>query len=255
MTATLTSAAASLDRGPWSFRNRLLNGAGWHNQRVVSGTVTLAAGVYGHDRWKAGAGGCTYTFATSGADTVFTITAGTLLQVIENINIEGGTYTASWVGTATARIYQGAASGSYAASGFTVTGLAAKTATAIEFSTGTMSLAQVEPGSFVTPFERRFVPFELSLCQRYFEIDGGYNPDKAMYEAYGISGNNYNAFVRYLAPKRAVPTLTITNVAAGGFNTAIDYQESGIEGFRVRHTATSTGTIYYIDSWKAEAEL
>src|SRR5690606_30252951 len=36
-------------------KNVLINGCFRVNQRAVAGTVSLAAGEYGHDRWKAGA--------------------------------------------------------------------------------------------------------------------------------------------------------------------------------------------------------
>ena len=69
------------------FKNRIINGQLNINQRGVSGTVTLAAGAYGHDRFKGGASGCTYTFATSGNVTTLTISAGSLIQVIEGLNL------------------------------------------------------------------------------------------------------------------------------------------------------------------------
>lgn len=58
-------------------RNRIINGTFAVNQRAFSGGA-LSAGSYGHDRWKAGAGGATYTVTGE----VATITAGTLLLVI-----------------------------------------------------------------------------------------------------------------------------------------------------------------------------
>jgi hypothetical protein len=150
------------------FKNAIINGRFRVNQRAVSGTVTLAAGAYGHDRWKAGAGGCTYSFAVSGIDTTVTITAGTLTQVIEDINVEGGVYTASWSGTAQARVYQGAPAGAYAASGFQTGSLAAGAATTIEFNTGTLTRVQLEARGRATDFERRPYGTELALCQRYY---------------------------------------------------------------------------------------
>ncbi|WP_146617779.1 hypothetical protein [Rhodoplanes serenus] len=162
--ATLGIPAAAT---PWSHRNLIINGSCNINQRGVSGTVTLAAGDYGHDRWKAGAGGCTYTFTASGIDTLITITSGTLCQVVEDKNVEGGVYTASWSGTATARVWQGSPSASYAASGFQTSSLTANTHTTIEFSTGTLTRAQIEPGTVATAFERRPPGLELILCQRY----------------------------------------------------------------------------------------
>jgi hypothetical protein len=84
-------------------RNRIINGAFAVNQRAKSGTVTLAAGAYGHDRWKAGASGCTYTFTRPAMTAIISITAGSLMQVIEGLNIEGGNYRLSHSGTANAR--------------------------------------------------------------------------------------------------------------------------------------------------------
>lgn len=54
-------------------RNRLINSNFVINQLEKTGTVTLAANEYGHDGWKAGASGCTYTFATSVIYTVFKV--------------------------------------------------------------------------------------------------------------------------------------------------------------------------------------
>src|SRR4249920_3929047 len=66
------------------------NGGFAINQRTyVSGTA-LAASAFGHDRWKAGSGGGTYTFAAgSGPSRTITITAGTLQQIVEGASIAG----------------------------------------------------------------------------------------------------------------------------------------------------------------------
>ena len=153
----------SINGGPIGTKNVIINGNFGINQRGVSGTVTLAAGAYGHDRWKAGASGCTYTFATTNNVTTLTISAGSLIQVIEGLNLYSGTYTLSWTGTAQGKI----GAGSYAGSG--VTGAAVGgTNLNIEFNTGTVSLVQFEQGSVATPFERRPYGTELALCQRYY---------------------------------------------------------------------------------------
>jgi hypothetical protein len=99
----------------FGFKNRLINAQLNINQRGVSGTVTLAAGAYGHDRFKGGASGCTYTFATSNNVTTLTISAGSLIQVIEGLNLESGTYVLSWSGTAQGKI----GAGSFSATGVT----------------------------------------------------------------------------------------------------------------------------------------
>ena len=143
---TQIQARISLD----GHRNRLHNGNFNINQRAVAGTVTLAAGAYGHDRWKSGAAGATYTFAAAGGVNTMTITAGSLVQVIEGANLQDGTHVLSWVGTAQGRI----GGGSFAVSGTTsvVTGGADLN---IEFGTGTLSRPQLEVGTTPTSFEFR----------------------------------------------------------------------------------------------------
>ena len=153
------------------FRNRIINGSFVINQRAVAGSVVLAAGAFGHDRAKAGAAGCTYTFVASGIDTILTITAGTLIFPIENLMIEGGIYSLSQAGTAQARVWQGTGttgSGAYASAPIQVGALSAATQTNVEFSIGTILRPQFEPGLYVTAFERRPPSVELALCQRYF---------------------------------------------------------------------------------------
>lgn len=164
-----------LNGGPLAgMRNRIITGNFAINQRVVSGTVTLAAGTYGHDRWKAGASGCTYTFATSGNDTIITIIAGSLMQVIEDKNVEGGTYALSNQGTAQARIAVNGGTTSVSYASATTTAPLTATATAgqtmtVEFTTGTLDRIQLEPGTVATPFERRPYDLELVRCQRYYQ--------------------------------------------------------------------------------------
>lgn len=149
-------------------KNKIIDGGFIINQRVyVSGTA-LSAGSYGHDRWKAGAGGGTYTFTQGalGVNTTITITAGTVVQVIEGCNLpEGGTYVLSWTGTAQGRLN----GGTYGASGtVTVTGWTAGTNLNVEFSTGTCGSVQLEKGSTASSYDHRPYGTELALCQRYY---------------------------------------------------------------------------------------
>jgi hypothetical protein len=199
--------------GTFSFRNRLHNGNFIVNQRAVAGTVTLAAGAYGHDRWKAGAAGCTYTFATVGNSTVITITAGSLQQVVEATNVEGGVYTLVNQGTAQARyaVSGGTTSGGYFAA-TAAAPLALSTATAnqtitVEFTTGTVDRVQLEPGTAATPFERRPSSVERGLCLWYAQLITGSFSGLAN----GTTTGEFN--VPYLSPMRAVPTMT--NIANG----------------------------------------
>jgi len=149
-------------------KNRIINGGFILNQRgYVSGAVLGASLAYGHDRWKGGAAATnTYTFtqAALGVNTTVTITAGSLMQVIEGCNLpEGGTYVLSWTGTAQGKIGAGA----FSASGVTGT-IVAGTNTAIEFGVGTVGNVQLEVGSIASSFDYRAYGSELLLCQRYF---------------------------------------------------------------------------------------
>lgn len=150
-----TMRASGLD----TFRNKVINGNFAINQRDVSGTVTLAAGVYGHDGWKAGAAGATYTFSTSAGITTLNISAGSLQQVIRGVDLRTQTYIMTWGGSAHGKI----GAGSYDTTGVTssVTGGSDLT---IEFNTGTLSSVQFEPGTVESPFEDRLKDVEEILC-------------------------------------------------------------------------------------------
>jgi hypothetical protein len=194
----------------FGFKNAIINGDFDVNQRAVSGTVTLAVGVYGHDRWKAGASGCTYTFATSNNVTTLTISSGSLIQVIEGLNLQSGTYTLSWTGTAQGKI----GAGSYASSG--ITGLATGgTNLNIEFGVGTVSLIQFEKGSTATPFDFRSIGQELVLCQRYFQLAGG-----AASGSFDGSTTTIQITEKLLVTMRIPPAGSIQPSGVAGFRSA-----------------------------------
>lgn len=227
-------------------RNRIINGNFAINQRGVSGTVTLAAGAYGHDRWKAGAGGCTYTFATVENVTTLTITAGSLQHVIEGSNLETGTYTLSWSGTAQGKIGAGA----YAASGVTgsVTG---GTNTTTEFGTGTLGKVQFESGSTATPFVFRDRASELAACQRYYHTGLA----AARFYATG-AGHLCSTPVCFPVQMQATPT--ITNSGAGRYNllSAPVIYPGSPSGGRLEITSAAAGDTYAVDeNYAANAEL
>ena len=161
-------------------KNRLIDAGFIINQRgYVSGT-SLSAGTYAHDRWKAGASGCTYTFTQGslGVPIVITITAGSLQQIIEGCNMpDGGTFTLSWTGTAQGRVN----GGGYSTSPLIVTGLTAGSNCTVEFNTGTCSFPQLEVGSSATGFEYRQYGQELALCQRYCPAFGTNTGGQASY--------------------------------------------------------------------------
>jgi hypothetical protein len=198
-----------------AFRNKIINGNFGINQRgYVSGTATSGANEYTLDRWRVVTSGQNLTFSASGTGNIVTAPAGGIEQVIESLNIEGGTYTLSWTGTAT-----GAVNGSAVSNGGQIT-LPANTNATIKFSSGTVSLVQLEAGSVATPFENRPIGTELALCQRYYEV---------------ISPVLHNTLTyQNICPKvekRATPTLTTTPTTGSG----------GV--FRV--TVTNNNTTYY----------
>lgn len=196
--------------------NVIINGCFRVNQRVKSGTVTLSAGVYGHDRWKAGVSGCTYTFATSGGITTITITSGSLIQVVEGNNLETATYCLSWTGTAQGKIGAGSAAAS------PVTGAVTGGSNLnIEFGTGTLSKVKFERGSVPTPFELRPFNDEVTLCRRYYEksyalgtAPGAADSTNGITFSQGytrVAGSMYYGEFTYpyKVTKRATPTVTI----------------------------------------------
>jgi len=183
-------------------KNLVINGNFLVNQRAyVSGTA-LSVGAFGHDRWRAGAGGCTYAFTAGKPDNTGSITAGTLVQGIEDQFIEGGSYVLSWTGTAQARVgHSGAAaSGPYAPSPIPITGAGAGQQINIEFNAGTLGKVQFEPGTAVTPFERR-AGEELS-CLRYFERR------RVNQQSYDPAAGPFICVSIGIFPKRVVPTIS-----------------------------------------------
>lgn len=187
--------------GPSGGRNRIHNAGFSINQRSYSSGTALAAAAHGHDRWKAGSGGCTYTFTQTQPFTTITITAGSLLQIVEAANVEGGTYTLSWNGTAQGRIN----GGTYSASPLTVASLAVNTAITVEFNAGTLGSVQLEPGSVATPLAKRDPADELALCQRFYQVVSIY--------AGGYSGVSITAAASGMFPvtMRATPVLGVSS--------------------------------------------
>jgi len=144
--------------------------------------------------------------------------------VVEGLNLQSGTYTLSFSGTAQGKI----GAGSFAASG--VTGAAVGgTNLNIEFNTGTLSLVQLEKGSTATSFDYRPYGTELALCQRYC-----YNASLTAAGDFGVgvcTSSGAQVYVSYPVTMRSAPTVTFAT--AGNFVIA-----DGVAGY----TVTSTGT-------------
>ena len=196
------------------------------NQDGRSGTVVLAAGAYGHDGWKGGAAGCTYTFAKTGNLTTITITAGTLVQVADGRGIDGGNYVLSWTGSAQGRI----AAGAYGANLVTATGVTAAANVNVEFGTGTLTNVQFESGTIPTVFENLPYVFELLRCMEYSHSSyQNQAPGTITQTGRLISlASSTSAYVQFgiwfNPPMRATPTLNIYNPASGALNSI--YNES-----------------------------
>jgi hypothetical protein len=185
--------------------NRLINGAFQVNQLSLSGTVTLTAGAYGHDGWKAGSSGCTYTFATVENVTTITISAGSLQQTIEGVNLQSGTHTLSWAGTAQGKI----GAGSYGSSGITGGSTGGVNLT-VEFNAGALSLVQLEPGSSSSSFNHLPYGEYLNLCRRYYQH--GPQSIGVTYDATTLVG----VIVNFNPPMMAPPTATLISGARVG---------------------------------------
>jgi hypothetical protein len=216
------------------------------NQRgYVSGTA-LASGAFGHDRWKAGAGGCTYTFTASGGPSnTITITAGTLQQVVEGLHVAGGNYMLSWTGTAQGRV----GAGSYAASPVAVAGLVAGANTTIEFNAGTLGQVKLEAGTVVTAWVPLSPRDELANCQRFYQTAF------IGLSANGTAGSAIQTIQSMATRMRAVPAITSSGVAmtncTGG--AAAPFGDAG--SLAAAATVTTTGLAIFYLTYQASAEL
>lgn len=256
----VTFAQGAIGAGaPRAGRNRLRNPSFRVNQRGVSGAVTLAAGAYGHDGVKAGAGGATYAFAAAGLDVALTISAGTLILPVEAAMMEGGDHTLSHEGTAPARIWQGtgvAGSGAYqpasAPAGLVAAGLAAGVQTQVEFGPGAVLRPQLEPGTTPTVYERRSFDDEYRLCERY--VLTSYNrgvtpgtPTQSGAVARQVdAATNYGALqTPFRTRMRATPSVTVFSPSTGAagkiYNQYLGRDSAGVAG-----NVGETGCMIYI---------
>lgn len=190
--------------------NLLLNPHLTINQREVSGSIVRAAGIYGHDMWKGGSSGCTYSVSGSGLSAVVTVSAGTLQQVVEGLRLTSGPVCLSWVGTAQARI----GGGPWGDSGITATATAGTHLT-VEFGPGTFSCPKLESGTEAASFSERDFAFERLLCMRYLQRVG--EPSAAGMNFMApctLNGTaNWLCYARFPVPMRAIPTF---HIGAGG---------------------------------------
>lgn len=247
-------------------KNAIINGNFSINQRVVSGTVVLASGEYGHDRFKGGSSGCTYTFSTTANVTTITISAGTLRQEIEGLNLLSGSYVLSWSGTAQGQLNNG---------GFGATGVNAilfgGANSVVEFNAGTLSLVQLEKGNYATDFEQRSISEEITLCQRYYQKSYDLDTPAGTPTVVGYVGDNANGTqaanlsinITFNTRMRSIPSISLYSSATGavgklrGGGTDINCLAQGVGegGTLIVNTDPIIDINLYTGHYTADAEL
>jgi hypothetical protein len=187
------------------------------NQRVYVSAAALAVGTYGHDRWKAGTSGGDYSFTQLASSTQITIASGkSIIQVVEDKNVVGGSYVLSWTGTAQARvgINTNGPSGSYASSPIVFSGQNPGTPMAVEFNAGTLGAAKLEIGAVATPFVMPDFAQELSRCLRYYLKVGGEGTADVVLQGYAVAAAAViSQFITLPSAMRAAPSVAV----AGSF--------------------------------------
>lgn len=235
--------------------NILINSGFTINQRGYVSNAVLAAGSFGHDRWKAGASGGDYTFTQLNTNTQITIKTGkTLIQVVENKNIESANMVLSWEGTAQARVGIDSAtpSGSYVSSPITITTQTPGTVFSVEFNEGTLGKVKLEQGSQASDFNSRSFLQELLLCQRYYNRNAGVK----IRVGQGRETTNSRNGVGYVSlPVRmyAVPTISLNNITYTG-SSALSATLIGDSHFNVAYTASNL-TAHVDFDYTATAEI
>jgi hypothetical protein len=243
------------------------------NQRVYTSAAVLSAGAYGHDRWKAGAAGGDYSFAQLASSTTITIAPGkSIIQVVEDKDVEGGTYVLSWAGTAQARVGVNSAtpSGSYSASPLVINGQTAGTVMSVEFNAGTLGKTKLEVGSTPTPFLMQKWPAELIRCQRFYEKyyaqatpPGAASPQFMEFFTNTGIGSYQMPGATFKVTKRTTPTVILysANGGAGGYvfavnvnaNVTTNLEAPGENGFNFYPAVSAGDLIRYC--WTASSDL
>ena len=210
----------------------------------VSAAV-LAAGTYGHEMWKAGAGGGDYSFTQNVATTTITIAAAkTLIQVVEDAKVASATYVLSWTGTAQARFAVNSATpaGAYAASPIYITGQTIGSTMSVEFNAGTLSEPALIEGTLPLKAVRKLYDQVLRECQRYYELIDFAN--MGVINQYSpASGNVYSSFsmatIKRIAPSYLLVSGSFT-IAGVCTSATIDNQNT--QYFRLAATTNAAGS-------------
>lgn len=195
--------------------NLLINSAGLINQRgYLSGTATTIANQYTLDRWRVVTSGQNLTYSTSGNITTFNAPSGGIEQVVENLNIQGGSYVLSFDGTATAEVAQSSDNSTYStvAPSNGVYAITAGYYVRIRFSDGTFGKPKFERGNISTPFILDNYISDLQACRRYYLF-----LTFVLY-VYGAYGNYGGSIVSMgIARMRVQPTISYSSILSSGW--------------------------------------
>jgi len=237
----------SLNEGPLAgFRNLLINANPVINQRgYVSGTTTTAANQYTLDRWRVVTSGQALSWTeVSGIRTVTAPSQG-VVQVVESGNNLGGIHTLSWTGTASATV------NTIPVAAGTSVSLPPGTNVTVLFSGGTFELPQLEPGAVSTPFERRPLSVEISLCKRYYEVFLASATSTA-----AAGGSIAATSINYQQEKRIVPSSAtlISGISVVNSATAVN-DFFTLYGNRFYATSTIAGAFGVTGTYFVSAEL
>lgn len=145
-----------------SSSNKLINSSFLVNYAQIADSGTLAANGFWREGWLAGPSGCTYSY--SSASGILTITAGTMIQIVDGVTegISSGTHAINWEGTSPATV-----AGTARAKGDTFT-LANRQVFTVSFGVGTMHQPQIVMGENVSAYTQPSLTMERMRCQPYF---------------------------------------------------------------------------------------
>lgn len=252
------TGAASLPATPCGMVNLLINGDFAVNQRGFAGGA-LSAGAYGPDRWKAGAGGCSFTVSGGIAGHA----GGPLVQVIESPGLANRVVTLS-----VEDLTGGDLAVEIAGETGVITAGAGRRKTTLTLppgATGHVSVTlepvssavtyrrvQLNEGREALPFERRHVAQELVLCQRYFAAVTG--PLMALQKQRELDRAR-SVNIWFHTRMRAIPLVALSGINLGGHD-GINVLNVHPGGFRASSTGAGTDASQpFFTGFTAEAEL